>query len=138
MTGAYEKIKSKNQLIEILKNGNTFVTNGPMLCLSAGDAIYDSIIGNHGRDFKGDGITIILTSSYEFGEIAAIRVFWGNYASGKESVFFSKKCNKAGFSLHERISISAIKGQKGYLRAEAECRKQDGTISYSATSPFYL
>jgi histidinol phosphatase-like PHP family hydrolase len=138
MTGTYEKVTGKKQLIEILKNGRTFVTTGPMLCLSASNAISESIIGKNDYTFGKDSIIAILLSNEEFGAPRCLRIFWGNCSHGKEKLFFINYPKNEGFTAWIEVSISTIKNQKGYLRAEAECQGNDGVIHYSATSPVYF
>jgi len=138
MTGTYVKIKSQKQLIEILKNGQTFVTTGPMLCLSASDSIKDCIIGVNIINFNKEYINIILISNYEFGEVSCVKLFFGNYSDRKEKKIFTKYMKNEGFKAILKVSILSIKGQRGYLRAEAECKNQDGNINYAATSPCYI
>jgi hypothetical protein len=138
MTGTFEKINSKKQLLELLKNGNTFVTTGPMLCLSASDSIADYTIGRNRNSFNKENVTIIIISNYEFGELSCVKLFRGNYSIGIETLFFIKHFKNEGFRASVQVSIKSIAGQKGYLRAEAECKTSDGTMHYSATSPVYL
>ncbi len=138
MTGTYEKVLKKRQLIEILKNGKTFVTNGPMLCISTSNSITESIIGNHKNDFKQEFITMILASNYEFGEPSCIKLYHGNYAEKKERLVFIKYFNNEGFTANIQVSLQFAESRNGYMRAEAECKKHDGALTHAATSPCYF
>jgi hypothetical protein len=138
MTGLYKKIDSNKELVDLLKNGNTFITTGPMLCISTSDSTNDSIIGKNIKNVEKKLITIILSSSYEFGIPSLIRLFWGNYAIRRETLFFAKQISEKTFSINSVVDISKLKGSSGYLRAEAECVTNDGTMHYAATSPFYF
>jgi hypothetical protein len=138
MTGTYEKIKTQKQLIEILKNGRTFVTTGPMLCLSSSDSIKDCIIGNNINNFNKEYLTIIIKSTYEFGTPQCVKLFLGIFSDKNEKIHFLKHLKNDGLNVTIQVPISSIRGKKGYLRAEAECITQDGTMHYSATSPYYF
>jgi hypothetical protein len=137
MTGTYEKVTNQRQLIDILKKGSTFVTTGPMLCISSSDVVSDCLIGKNQCVIENDSITLIVESSEEFGEPRRVRLYWGSHASGKEQLFFGKYLKNCGVSAILKVPVSSIKNQKGYLRAEAECEKKDGMVSYSATSPVF-
>jgi hypothetical protein len=138
MTGTYEKIKSKKQLIDILRNGKTFTTSGPLLCMSTSDSIEDCVIGKDTINFKQDSVTLILTSTYEFGEPFCVKLFQGSYAEKKEKLIFVKYFKNQEFAVNVQAPLSIFRGQHGYLRAEGECKKPDGTMTYAATSPCYL
>ena len=55
----------------------------------------------------------------------------------KEIKIFSKYFNDKNYSINEKIALPKFAYQ-GYLRAEAECKKEDGSLTFSATSPCYF
>jgi predicted metal-dependent phosphoesterase TrpH len=136
-TGLYRKVKSQNDVFSSIKAGETFVTSGPIICLSTSESIVDNIIGNNEILLSGNTqITAIIISSYEFGIPEFFQVFFGQYGSRSERIIFSKSY-KTSYRIIAQISLSFLTG-KGYLRAETSCIKDDGTRTFAATSPCYI
>jgi hypothetical protein len=52
-------------------------------------------------------------------------------------LFFSRYLKAPEFDAFIEVPVTDLKG-KGYVRAEAEFRKPDGTINFAATSPCYF
>jgi hypothetical protein len=136
-TGIYGKISIENELIDSIKNGATFVTSGPFLGISKSKSIHENIIGNLDVKLDIEYIQIILQSIEEFGVPWSLRLFHGKINSSREILFYSRYLKALEFDAVIETPVVDLKG-KGYLRAEAEFRKPDGTINFAATSPCYF
>lgn len=136
-TGIYRKISNQQNLIEAIKNGETFVTSGPFLGISKTKSILDNIICHNEIVFNLKSISIILRSNSEFGQPYFVKLNFGQIFSSREQIFFSKYLKLTEFEAVIEVPISNLTG-KGYLRAEAEFLKSDGTMNFAATSPYYF
>jgi hypothetical protein len=136
-TGIYGKILTSEEVIDAIKNGATFVTSGPFLGLNKSNSIHENIIGNSNIELDVENIQIILQSNEEFGLPFNAKLFYGNINSSREMLLFSRYLKDLEFDAVIEVSVTDLKG-KGYLRAEAEFRKPDGTTNFAATSPCYL
>ena len=137
MTGIYTKITSRGDVISSIKNGKTFVTSGPFLNMAFWDEPNQSIISKEEISLGNKDISSLLISNYEFGLPYCMRVYYGDIKQGKEIKIFSKYFNDKNYSINEKIALPKFAYQ-GYLRAEAECKKEDGSLTFSATSPCYF
>lgn len=136
-TGIYGKISTEQQLIASIKNGATFVSSGPFLGMSKTKSPHENIICNDEINLNVECITILLKSSYEFGIPYLFKLYYGKINASRETVYFSKYLSIGEYDAFPEVSVSNLKG-KGYLRAEAEFRKSDGSTNFAATSPCYF
>ena len=137
MTGIYGKTSSKQDVIQALKQGKTYVTTGPFLCMGFGDSPMESIISQEDITLSGRIIVVSLISTKEFGNPWCIRLYCGDLQAHKETCIFQKFFEVDQYAVCEKI-MPLGQVQRGYLRAEAECKKTDGAIAYCATSPCYF
>jgi len=138
-TGIYSKAKSEKDVLECIKKGKTFITTGPFLCLSSSSLCQDAIISNNDIKIYNRQIELsaIITSSYEYGYIEKIVIYFGNYSTKKEIIVFAKYYYKERiFEKVEKINIKNL--ESGYLRAEVSCLTDDGIRTFGATSACYL
>jgi hypothetical protein len=86
---------------------------------------------------EGFSPIVRLISTPEFGLPLSLTVLAGIYGSTKEIVILSRRSMDGEYSLTEQIPVAQCNG-KGYLRAEALCKTNKGTLHYAATSPCYF
>jgi hypothetical protein len=137
MTGIYQNISSQQDVIQGLKKGKTFVTTGPYLCIGASTSPFESIVSNEEYDLTNKELSIAIISSPEFGLPYCIRLFYGDMRQNPETMIFCKYFNKKHYTVIENLPGLKV-ADRGYVRAEAECLKEDGRLSFSATSPCYF
>jgi hypothetical protein len=136
-TGIYKKVHSRDNVISEIKQGATFVTNGPFICLSSSNSIDKSVIASTETRTGREPVIALIKSSYEYGNPRLLQVFFGKYGEKKESVVFSESYKEKLYSISTRIPLGRINGH-GYLRAEITCKTEEGITTFAATSPCYL
>jgi hypothetical protein len=136
-TGVYVKISSEKELIDATKNGATFVTSGPFIGLSKSKSLQDNLVSNDEIELDKESLIIQLKSNHEFGLPYSVQLSYGKIKASRERVYFRKYLKAPEFDAFIEVPISDLRG-KGYLRAEAEFRKPDGTTNYAVTSPCYF
>ena len=136
-TGIYSKVHSRDAAICAIRRGETFVTNGPFLCLSSSNSISSNVVSSARIDSKPDAVTAIIKSSYEFGYPSFLQVFSGKLGDSKESLVFTEGYKEKSYSLCSKVLLERI-NVPGYIRAELTCRLDDGSTTFAATSPCYF
>ncbi|MBD3346731.1 MAG: hypothetical protein GF401_16875 [Chitinivibrionales bacterium] len=138
-TGTYGKVVSTLELVNAIKEGRTFVTNGPYLGLGSSPDEKDTLISNNETKLDYSSLYLVMKSTYEFGKPEEIRLFCGEYApDGSEKTVFHRKCANFPWEFTEKIAITGLPSSRGYLRAEAECKKEDDSKTYAFTSACYF
>ena len=137
MTGIYCKTNLQSDLIQCLKEGKTFITTGPFLCIGFAESPFESIVSSHEIALSNQKFAVTVKSSQEFGFPIRIRLYCGELQSSKETRFFSKNFSGSRFSIQEPFSVQT-RSQRGYIRAEVQCKTEDGAIHRALTSPCYF
>jgi hypothetical protein len=131
-TGIYRKAPSQEDIVAAIIKGETFVTSGPFLKikLSPSGSKIMAVPQNC------QSIIIESTSTCEFGGISCIQLFAGITGEKAERIAFTKSyCGEK--KAVEEIPLATMK-RNGYIRAEAVCKRDDGSITFAATSPLYF
>ncbi|MGD9200155.1 MAG: hypothetical protein PVI26_01215 [Chitinispirillia bacterium] len=136
-TGIYCMDRSEEQILKSLKEGKTFITNGPYIGLSITDNPRDSIIKNRSVEFTDNTFYVIVYSTPEFGRIAVVQVIRGYYSSKCEKLLFNSSLSDQSYYLIKKIVIDPEHGL-GYIRASVQCLKNDNTRAMAFTSPCYI
>jgi len=137
MTGIYAKASSQQDVIQALKNGRTYITTGPFLCIGFSEAPFQSIVSVDDVAISNKQIAVSLVSTKEFGLPYCIRLYCGDLSTKQETRILFKPLSGATYSVSEFVRIPQ-QVRRGYIRAEAECKKEDGALAYCATSPCYF
>jgi hypothetical protein len=125
-------------IISAIKEGKTFVTDGPFLCISTSPTPADTCISNTPIPKTIHSLFIIGISSCEFGFPCLLRIFRGVCALKKESVFaLIPFNNNTTLSFIKEITIDWDRGA-GYIRAELICKNGAIPETTALTSPCYL
>jgi hypothetical protein len=136
-TGVYGKVRNPADLYFALRQGKTFVTNGPYLSICDGVEGWKPLVGNTEIDLKSHDLSIESISSYDFGAIRSVRLIgWKNGDDG-EHIIISRKMADNAFEFKEKIALPQEMIGSGYLRAEVTCVREDGSTSEAFTSPCY-
>jgi hypothetical protein len=135
-TGIYGNNGSRESILEAIKNGRTFITNGPFLTICTDDMneclIFHDEVNDSLETVRVQGI-----SSEEFGTPRILRVFRGYYLTEKETVFLVRIFNASSYTVTEKVTLDKQKGP-GYLRASLECLTAEGVVTRAITSPVYF
>jgi len=134
-TGIYKKATSIKDVMNAIRAGETFVTNGPFLSITYLKS--DINIANQPRTIPlgCNAVTVSAVSSSEFGMPRTIRLFGGKVETGREVVIFSDSYN-GKYNQTINISLESTSSLR-YLRAEVTCARPDGSTTFAATSPHY-
>ena len=107
-------------LLEAIKNKQTFITTGPYLSV---------------QDAK-----LVVKSSKEFGRIKRVWVFFGNFKLKKEECAFVGFADSGNYSpkydFSQEISPKLLENCD-YFRAECECENENGILTHAATSAVF-
>ena len=136
-TGVYGKVRDPDDLYSALRQGRTFVTNGPYLSICDGVEGRKPLVGNTEIDLKSHDISIESISSYEFGAIRSVRLIGWKSGDDGERIILSRKMADNAFEFKDKIAFTERMAGSGYLRAEVTCMREDGQISEAYTSPCY-
>lgn len=136
-TGIYGAHLKESGILDGIRSGRSFVTNGPFLTLSRSSDPSDTMVSNTPLPEGISSISAVSTSSYEFGALSHLRIFRGRLDCGKEFLVRSIPFEKQGFSHVVELPLERENGP-GYMRAELVCRRDDGAESLAATSPCYF
>lgn len=135
-TGIYGKNhQTVPSILVAIKEGRTFVTTGPFLCISADNSIDKNVISHTPLQTDQSSLCVIGTSTDEYGTIEKLRVFRGYYNLKKEKIISMFSYNHQELEIRENITPNSA---PGYIRAELICRKSDGTDTMAVTSPCYI
>jgi hypothetical protein len=118
-------------LIDAIKNGQTFITSGAFVDIQIDEK---SVISNTPISFAKLP-KVIVKSSEEFGKIKKIWLFLGDYKLQKENCVFVNLSEEKYFYSQE-ISQNLL-NNCDYLRVETVCENEDGTLSFAATSAVF-
>ena len=128
--------KKPNPIIENLRKGNCFVTNGPLLkiVLATDNGIFN--MGSTSKNTAGL-LQIHIKSSPEFGKIQKVRILKGIIGHKKEVVFITVN-NLQKFNYFYEYEIYTAR--KCYYRYEAEMAGAEGTTEriLSIANPIWL
>jgi hypothetical protein len=132
-TGFYTKLSSKNELVNAIKEGKTFITSGPAI-----DILVDgkSVVGSTPVSLS-NSFTLEIESSREFGEISTAKLFFGT----PKGEFISTVSVKNGLhNLTHQFSPKEMTSQKIiYCRVETTTTSGTSqTEGVAISSPVYF
>jgi hypothetical protein len=138
-TGIYGNPATKQDCMNSLRDGKTFITSGPFIGITAQQTPNVSLVSNEDHtQVDIPAITVHVGSSAEFGVPVQLTIFSGTYGADKETVLFSQQF-PANDSFHISKDVTLPRyNDKSYIRAEAQCRTAGGVVHYAATSPCYF
>jgi hypothetical protein len=135
-TGIYSRNTSVDNVLHCIKDGKTFITNGPFLAISSSENSADCLVSKTQISCEANHLFALIRSSYEFGYIRELRIFHGNYRLQHERLILHKHYDKNAVTIIEPIPATTI--ETGYIRAEAVCIQTNGATTMAATSPCYI
>ncbi|HDS02183.1 MAG TPA: hypothetical protein ENN72_00555 [Firmicutes bacterium] len=124
-----QKIPNETILLENLKKGHCYVTDGPALDMAVegfpGLCMGDTISVGEGEPV----IDVKALSTKEFGTLSSLVIFAGNRETGKEEILAANTEKGFSLELHARVEKDFF-----YFRAEAET--ETGHIAFS--NPIFI
>lgn len=135
-TGLYlENRISKEEIIKAIKKGRAIITNGPFAQIIIENEKHEhAVIGDEisGSNFN---IKLIAKSNHDFGELMAVKLFWGNVKMGQEKVIMEIKQFKDLYFFEKIISFYSPTS-RGYFRLEVRSKKEEIYKCY--TNPIWV
>jgi hypothetical protein len=116
-TGVYINDKSYDvsTVLNALRSGNCYMTNGPALILQIFDGNKDYLMGEVCPSPKRFRIRVRTTE--EFGNLKSLQIMLGDLDKRTEIVFYSEPPDDDNYEFVKEISLENLPNQ-GYLRAE--------------------
>lgn len=137
-TGVYGRASSQSRLLELIRQGRTFVTDGPMLCLARSREPKECIVEKEDTPLSSlDAIYVIAQSTPEFGSLSRLKVFQYTYGREAETTIFTKSYGPGSYECCEEIAITDI-NPDCYIRAEVTGVLPSGVTKAAATSGCFL
>ena len=129
-----EKKLSLSVIVEALRNGQCYITDGPVINFSVKDKNGKSF--NIGDQLQSNScnLQISVLSTSEFGIIKKVIIFWGSLIEKKEMVYKTIDLDKT-YSKDFNFSYS-IK-EAGYFRIEVETEKEN-KIHNAYSNPIWI
>jgi hypothetical protein len=125
---------SVGRLIDTLRSGNYFMTNGPAIKITA---FSDNKIFEMGSFAENAGsVRVLAESSDEFGSLAYLKVYIGQIGADNEILFDEQHSFKSAYSLEKNLSLADKEG-KFYLRAEIKSQNERGVFR-AYTNPIWI
>jgi len=127
-TGIYLNHKKPDiySILESLRSGNCFMTNGPALIVEIYDKNKRYMMGDHCPSPIRARIEV--KSTEEFGPLSSIKIIIGDIDKGLESTYYKDNIDLARFEYDQQISLSNIP-EKGYLRVEVKTEENYQALS---------
>jgi hypothetical protein len=129
-----EKKLSLSVIVEALRNGQCYITDGPALNFTAIDKNGNSFNIGEKTHSNSCEFHISALSTSEFGEIKNITIFWGSLIKKNEIIYKTIQSNKT--YLKDYCFSYSIK-EKGYFRIEIETEK-DNKIYNAYSNPIWV
>jgi hypothetical protein len=126
-TGIYINNKRNvHSVLDALRTGNCFMTNGPALLLEIFDKSTRYTMGEH--CFSPNRCRIEVQSTVEFGSLNSIDIICGDLNKKQEFVYFEGNIENNKFAYVREISLNDLP-ENGYLRAEVTTSKNFQALS---------
>lgn len=132
-TGLYAKCNNREDTVSAIKDGKTFVTDGPYVSINSKEDEYSSIVNSTGVDFTSTAIFIHCVSNVEFGRLQKVIVYGLNASATEECVLFTESYQELIFSLFQPVKCDRL-SEFRYLRAELHTIRENGIVHKAFTS----
>ena len=117
-TGVYGKQKNSLDVIDGIKNGATFLTNGPFVSIRDSRFPHVSLIGSKPIS-DINNLSVHAKSTKEFGPINTVRVLMGSPGVNGEKIILKQILERDTYDISLPIPQEAL-AEKCYIRVEAE------------------
>jgi hypothetical protein len=141
-TGIYGKHGTASELLAGIREGSTFITNGPFAAICSSASCGDTVVSNRPVSVNNRELYVHAISTTEFGPLRSIEVYGSeNKEPGSpEIIYFKKLYETPRYDGCERLDLALMPGKPLYLRAEVKCTapRHGGDESAALTSPAYF
>jgi hypothetical protein len=132
-TGVYVRCTGKEELIDAVKAGKTFVSNGPYLSIDNDSTATSTIIHRSGVPFSSTGFYVHCISNLEFGRIHYFIIYGLKISEDKEQVVYRMNFHELHYNYKSAILIKDAQEYR-YIRAELHTITENGVIHKAFTS----
>lgn len=136
-SGVYGKKHSSDEIMESIRDGATFITNGPFISINRSISPFEPVISKTSIDSSDlSNLIVYAKSTAEFGRLLKLSVFLGTPYM-KERLLTKKYYKENIFEAAEPVPSTDLP-QNCYLRAEVVSILEDNTTFEGYCSPCYL
>lgn len=132
-TGVYSRCTNKNELIDAVKAGKTFVSNGPYLSIDNDSIAGSTIINRSGVSFSSTLFYAHCVSNLEYGRIHHLIIYGLKVSEEKEQVVYKNEFHELIYIYHKVIEWK-LPAEYRYIRAELHTINERGIIHKAFTS----
>jgi predicted metal-dependent phosphoesterase TrpH len=136
-TGIYGKRSDAAGVIEGIREGATFITNGPFVTICDSRHPETSLVGSSKSDVDRTNLCVRAVSTKEFGPLGLIKVIMGRPGTAEECVLIREVLADNTFDAALPIPADAL-AETCYLRAEAYGNSPRETTTTAATSACFV
>jgi len=144
-TGVYGKRVDVKGIVDGIRDGETFITNGPFAAICDIRRQDVSLIGSKksildGNDDTANHLCVRAVSTEEFGSICVIMVMMGVVGASEESVILRQSLPDDTYDVALPIvdTVPHSPEEKYYLRAEIYGETKQGSAAIAATSACFV
>ncbi|MDO5575517.1 MAG: hypothetical protein Q4F84_00440 [Fibrobacter sp.] len=135
-TGIYGKIKSRNDILNCIRNGATFVTTGPYISINYTESPDSCAISTTDITPNKETLCVHAVSSCDSGTLQKVKIYSGTYGSENEKLLLSINCPKDCYEILKAFDIKSI-AKPSYIRAETQSLL-NGTTYQACTSACFI
>jgi hypothetical protein len=135
-TGIYGKPKSSYDVIEAIKKGAAFLTNGPFVSISDSRSAQKSLIGSKPIS-DVNNLIAVAQSTKEFGPINSVSVFTGSPDVNEEKIILKHLPKPDTYDINLHIPYEEL-AKKCYLRIEAKGKTAKGLPTAAVSSACFI
>lgn len=137
-SGIYGKKHSSDEILGSIRDGATFITNGPFISINRSITPFEPVISNRSIDSSDlSKLTVYAKSTAEFGRLLKLSVYLGG-PSIEEKLLMKRHYNESIYEAAEPVPSTELP-QNCYLRAEVVSILEDNITTFEGySSPCYL
>ncbi len=136
-SGIYGKKNSSDEILDSIRDGATFVTNGPFISINRSLSPFKPVISNKSIDSSDlSSLIVYAKSTAEFGRLLKLNVFMGT-PFNEEKLLMTKHFTENIYEAAEAVTSTELP-QNCYLRAEVVSILEDNITFEGYSSPCYL
>ncbi len=132
-TGLYLKCNSRDDVVRAIKDGKTFVTNGPFVSINSDANESSSVVNSTGIDFASTAFFIHCVSSVEYGRLQKVVVYGLKASATEECVLLTENYQELCYSRFQSLKHEELQNFR-YLRAELHTVRENGIVHKAFTS----
>jgi histidinol phosphatase-like PHP family hydrolase len=132
-TGLYAKCSNRDDVLSAVRNGKTFVTDGPYVSINSDITESSTIINSTGVPFSSTSIFVHCASNIEYGRLQKVIIYGLKASASEESVLLSENYQELTYSRFQPVTTVGLQEFR-YLRAELHSVRENGIVHKAFSS----